>query len=665
MFIRRFLLFPLIFLSSQTIFSSDFSMVDSWAINAPDNLTDIESLTDYLANNNSFDDKDKARSFFMWIANNISIDVKALTTFNQGATDPQIVLSSKKSLSKGYANLFKVMCENSGIPCEVVDGYYKDHLYYPEKKFSSPNHSWNAVRINKKWHLIDISLASGTLQRKSSFVEKITSNIMGKNPINSEIIFEKKMNDTFFMTSPEIFVLSHLPVDPMWQLLHNPIDLNIFKLNNTEIATLSKNSSKETQFNFTDSISNYLGLPKDYRQKKLAIKAEQFNPNNYKTSAVAYASLGNELYIDARKSNTLKKRDKINQLKEASKLLKKAQGYYKSESAELTTSYKEIKTWQKTESKNRLRFYKSAIKVNEKLINKNKGDLDKISDRKKDISKKINLVHYDTYTYLDDESIMYIERPSEFISSEDSVKVQELYKTHRLNYDTVSLYINIIDSICSISNDDLHFSVKIDRSMVNDSTFHSINDFKEVINTLSMFNNENYYLLKNEHEMLAQRRQNILNMRDTIQAVERRGFRNNYSVIKDYRKKVKELTKTNKALLKDIKKINAHDSYEDQQFLEENDNYLRLSYMIIDRYYQEITEIKRESPTLKNQNKLLSQEIKILKKAINTETARYKKEAEVEKNRYQSERNISRSNLKKAKSLNTSCDKEIVKLRKS
>jgi transglutaminase/protease-like cytokinesis protein 3 len=152
---------------------------------------------------NSTTDSEKAEAIFYWIANHISYDHEL---HNSTALQKKIytseenvikhVLARKKALCGGYAFLFKELCERVGITSEVIHGYSKK---YTRRSGSNPrvDHSWNAVKLNGKWQLLDVNWAVS---------QKVNA----------------KINTYWYLTRPEHFIYTHFPQDPKWTLLKHP-----------------------------------------------------------------------------------------------------------------------------------------------------------------------------------------------------------------------------------------------------------------------------------------------------------------------------------------------------------------------------------------------------------------------------------------------------------
>ncbi len=148
-------------------------------------------------------DFEKAKAIFIWIASNIEYDNELRTDANLQKsiyTSEENVLKNvfkrKKALCGGYAFLYKELCKQVGIESQVIHGYSKK--YYSTSYRKQVDHTWNAVKVNGKWRLLDLTLARS--QRKA------------QNP-----------NMYWFDTDPSFFIKTHYPEDLKWALVKNPI----------------------------------------------------------------------------------------------------------------------------------------------------------------------------------------------------------------------------------------------------------------------------------------------------------------------------------------------------------------------------------------------------------------------------------------------------------
>ena len=150
-------------------------------------------------------DSEKIEAIYLWIAQNIAYDheLRFNKTLQEDYYQSQEkvitkVLQRQKALCGGYALLFEILCGNVGVEAKTIHGFTK-----LTTNFQRPNHSWNAVKVNGKWQLLDItwSISNGKL---------------------------KTPDKSWFLTNPEIFIRSHYPQDSKWTLIGNPPSLKDF-----------------------------------------------------------------------------------------------------------------------------------------------------------------------------------------------------------------------------------------------------------------------------------------------------------------------------------------------------------------------------------------------------------------------------------------------------
>jgi transglutaminase/protease-like cytokinesis protein 3 len=175
-------------------------------------------------------EKEKVRAIFRWITENIGYYRNVSKPSRNNAAGRYIVyededdtgelkaltervalrvLQYRKTHCEGYARLFKSLCDHAGISSEIITGYARTDMNRMEGSFRS-NHSWNAVRIDSAWYLLDATWASGYITMFSGD-------------------FVKKYDDYYFLTDPSEFIKHHLPDDVRWTLLDDPPALYEFR----------------------------------------------------------------------------------------------------------------------------------------------------------------------------------------------------------------------------------------------------------------------------------------------------------------------------------------------------------------------------------------------------------------------------------------------------
>ena len=149
-----------------------------------------------------YEEAEKAKAIYLWIAQNIGYDHelrfnKQLQKDYYTSKEKIIlkVLQNKKALCGGYAFLFETLCQQVGVEAKTIHGFTK-----LSPSLRQPNHSWNAVKVNGQWQLLDItwSVSNGSQNGPDKY---------------------------WYFTNPEIFIRSHYPQEKKWALIDNPPSL--------------------------------------------------------------------------------------------------------------------------------------------------------------------------------------------------------------------------------------------------------------------------------------------------------------------------------------------------------------------------------------------------------------------------------------------------------
>ena len=165
----------------------------------------LESLARYLTE--PFEtDLEKHRVIFVWVADHISYNGKALQTGNyvviQGVDpfSPEGVLQARTGVCSAYSRLYKGLTDVVGIETICCSGYT-----YMEKKSKSKetnpksSHEWNCIKIDGVWTPCDSTWAAGS--------------------VGGDYKFSKRFDEFWWMTPPSQFIYTHLPEDTQWACL--------------------------------------------------------------------------------------------------------------------------------------------------------------------------------------------------------------------------------------------------------------------------------------------------------------------------------------------------------------------------------------------------------------------------------------------------------------
>lgn len=216
-------------------------------------ITDPKTLAALIIKNDTTD-RQKVRSIFTWVTDNIEYNVRAfqynsrydyknyLLEENEDSTAPlkplnervsEIVLKRRTAVCDGYSRLFKTLCDYALVRCEIITGYGRTNINRIGAQFVS-NHKWNAVFIDSSWYLLDATWASGYINYRNDF--------------------ERAYNSHYFLTPPDEFILDHYPEDLRWTLLSNIPLLKEFY--NTPFKTTAFNRNYIASFKPSSGIIN-------------------------------------------------------------------------------------------------------------------------------------------------------------------------------------------------------------------------------------------------------------------------------------------------------------------------------------------------------------------------------------------------------------------------
>jgi len=255
---------------------ADYERIDAHARATPPKYTNsIQELANYLAKpaQNNFE---TVRSFYVWMAENIEYDVDLFRRYQSGVSlnvAPQAVLDRKRAVCQGYAELFIALCEEVGIDSRLVPGYSKGFGNQNRTDFSLADHAWNAVQIDQKWYLLDVTWGAGGLNEKMQYQAKFT--------------------EKYFLAAPDKFVTDHMPLQPMWQLLACPVSISAFAAGDEAIAR--EVASNDNCLNFDEKIAWFDAMPRAEYDLKIAEDAYLFNPDNHLIMAKGYSDYAHHI----------------------------------------------------------------------------------------------------------------------------------------------------------------------------------------------------------------------------------------------------------------------------------------------------------------------------------------------------------------------------------
>lgn len=175
-------------------------------LDIPDAYTySLDSLAFYI-DSHCNEDTTKLRALYDWMVGHMHYNVyPTFVSVNQKrdeAKEIALALRSREGVCRHFARIFQEVSERMAIPAFFIKGYTKSNgAIIPDP------HAWCAALVNGKWYLYDPTYGMGYV-RNYKFVSSPNSN--------------------YCQVEPDKFISSHMPFDPIWQLLERPYTFQAF-----------------------------------------------------------------------------------------------------------------------------------------------------------------------------------------------------------------------------------------------------------------------------------------------------------------------------------------------------------------------------------------------------------------------------------------------------
>jgi hypothetical protein len=200
--------------AAGTLPEYDYSSIDKWAKAAPKEAEQsVPALAAYLARG-AKNDREKARAIFTWMLENVIYDWDTVTRFGKDDARPDAVLRTKLAACLGHTALYDALARAMGLKSVIIGGRTRELDIDPAFAKATvkgtngvyyPTHAWNAVQIDGKWSLVDVTHCNGRGKR------------------NDKIETSWPSNDSLFLVPATDLIYQYFPDDPRWQLLAKPL----------------------------------------------------------------------------------------------------------------------------------------------------------------------------------------------------------------------------------------------------------------------------------------------------------------------------------------------------------------------------------------------------------------------------------------------------------
>lgn len=200
-----------------------YAAVDYKALQIPDAETkSSQSIAGYMQSNFK-NNKEVIRAIYTWVTRNIQYDKDSMYPINWSMYREEKIaatLRRRKGVCENYAALFTDILLKCNIQSFVVSGNTRQ-----SGSVNSAGHSWCAVNLQQQWYLCDPTWDK-----------------------------DSRGNTKYFLIEPAQFIESHMPFDPLWQLLEYPLTTGEFK------RGVFYSKKDKPPYHFADSANAFLQL---------------------------------------------------------------------------------------------------------------------------------------------------------------------------------------------------------------------------------------------------------------------------------------------------------------------------------------------------------------------------------------------------------------------
>ncbi|KAI8798543.1 kyphoscoliosis peptidase [Biomphalaria glabrata] len=181
-----------------------FETIDLHARNAPPEVTtNIDNLLTYLMSTCSTS-LNTVRTVYIWVLSHIGCKISPDTTVDVSKFSLLEVLSQRQGSALEINILFHYMCQLLSVPCVLIHGIIKsqnDDVHSFKDNPPSPNHVWSIVLVQNEWRFVDCASGGGNM--------------------DAECQEEDHSLEMYFLTDPDVFILTHFPLCMSNQKLHH------------------------------------------------------------------------------------------------------------------------------------------------------------------------------------------------------------------------------------------------------------------------------------------------------------------------------------------------------------------------------------------------------------------------------------------------------------
>ena len=218
---KTLLILPvLLILMPHAVAQEDFPLRAAASI--PESVTGSTTGIASYIKKNADTDLDRVRMAYSWVITHITYDLRSrdLVILNEDrGLLIESALKKRRGVCENFAYLFADICGKMGFPAFVIGGYTRQN-----GSVDRDPHAWCTVYLDHGWALYDPTWDAG-------------------NP--------RSVNMAHFKVAPQTFIDTHMPFDPLFQLLHHPVSFDDFNKGRVQ------ENLQSPFFDFADSLDQY------------------------------------------------------------------------------------------------------------------------------------------------------------------------------------------------------------------------------------------------------------------------------------------------------------------------------------------------------------------------------------------------------------------------
>jgi len=197
-------------------------------------------------------DSEKVIAIHSWITHTIKFDVNRWLSFDYSPTPLRRILTKRKAISTDYSILFDELCKYSNIQSTIIRGYTKNEYVDASDKFYLDEQTWNAVKINDEWFLVDACMNAGKIEYYKRtfagyFIYAFSLGMSDRLVYRPH--FKSSPSSKYLLKTGYFFQTDHFPSNPIWQLKNKHNSITNFENDSSsyyqKFDTITKNQSND------------------------------------------------------------------------------------------------------------------------------------------------------------------------------------------------------------------------------------------------------------------------------------------------------------------------------------------------------------------------------------------------------------------------------------